>query len=74
MKIKKKSGHEVEFSEKKVHDSIIHAGGKEETAKSISANIKPQQGMMTSDVRSEVITGLAKKEPEIAKKFKIFKK
>ena len=68
-KIKKRSGSEENFQQKKIADSMRNAGISKETAEEVAGHIDYHEGISTSEVRNRVIGGIKNREPQAAKRY-----
>jgi len=74
MNIKKRSGNQEEFSNKKIEKSIRSAGAGEKTAREISEGIKHKDGLRTSEVRKVVAEKLTHQDAKLGKAYEAYKK
>ena len=68
-KIKKRSGLEENFQQKKIENSMRSAGITKETAEEVAGNIDYHEGITTSEVRNRVIGGIKNREPQSATRY-----
>lgn len=68
-KIKKRSGLEEDFQQKKIENSMRNAGISKETAEEVVGCIGYHEGITTSEVRNRIIGGIKNREPQAAMRY-----